>query len=238
MKLSSITALASCAVLALSQPLEKRVLVVETVYEQVVETVDVTTTRWVTPGELSAATVTPKINAVYKSKIKHKHHTRRRSAKPKPVETSSPVVVPVDIPEATSAPVVESPPLSEEQGGYSYSIDPQTEKPSATLEADPAYSYSIDAQIPSPTQTPKEAPPQEAPPPKETSPQEAPPPKETPPQEAPPSSGGDCGTVGGQCSGDLTFYEAGLGACGDTNNGETDDVFALAHGMPCKNLAS
>jgi hypothetical protein len=45
------------------------------------------------------------------------------------------------------------------------------------------------------------------------------------------NSGGACGTVGGQCSGDLTFYEAGQGACGWINNGYTEDVFALGAGM-------
>ena len=45
------------------------------------------------------------------------------------------------------------------------------------------------------------------------------------------STGGACGEVGGKCVGDLTFYEAGLGACGTYNNGETEAVFALAHGM-------
>ena len=44
------------------------------------------------------------------------------------------------------------------------------------------------------------------------------------------SSGGACGEIGGQCSGDITYYEAGLGACGWTNDGSSEDVFALAHG--------
>lgn len=33
------------------------------------------------------------------------------------------------------------------------------------------------------------------------------------------------------CSGDITFYDTGLGACGWTNDGTTEKVFALAHGM-------
>lgn len=69
------------------------------------------------------------------------------------------------------------------------------------------YSYSFDNQVPAPSVTPKAEPVPAA------------------------SGGGACGEVGGKCSGDLTFYEAGLGACGDTNNGNTEAVFALAHGM-------
>lgn len=42
------------------------------------------------------------------------------------------------------------------------------------------------------------------------------------------SSTGECSS-GTPCSGDITYYEAGLGACGLTNNGETDAVVALPH---------
>lgn len=44
------------------------------------------------------------------------------------------------------------------------------------------------------------------------------------------SSTGECSS-GSPCSGDITFYEAGLGACGDTNNSDSDYVVALAHGF-------
>lgn len=40
------------------------------------------------------------------------------------------------------------------------------------------------------------------------------------------SPSGDCSS-GSPCSGDITFYEAGLGACGETTDGETDNVVAL-----------
>ncbi|ELR05667.1 hypothetical protein VC83_08585 [Pseudogymnoascus destructans] len=42
------------------------------------------------------------------------------------------------------------------------------------------------------------------------------------------SSNGECSS-GSPCSGDITFYEAGLGACGETTNGSTDKVVALPH---------
>jgi len=42
------------------------------------------------------------------------------------------------------------------------------------------------------------------------------------------SSGGAC-SEGNGCEGDITYYEAGLGACGWTTDGETEDVIALSH---------
>lgn len=42
------------------------------------------------------------------------------------------------------------------------------------------------------------------------------------------SSGGPC-SKGAACTGDMTYYEAGLGACGWTNNGAAEDVVALSH---------
>lgn len=42
------------------------------------------------------------------------------------------------------------------------------------------------------------------------------------------STGGAC-SKGSTCNGDITYYEAGLGACGWTTDGETDDVIALSH---------
>lgn len=35
--------------------------------------------------------------------------------------------------------------------------------------------------------------------------------------------------MGSPCHGDITFYEAGLGACGITNDGFTEHIVALAH---------
>ncbi|PYH73944.1 RlpA-like double-psi beta-barrel domain-containing protein [Aspergillus vadensis CBS 113365] len=38
-------------------------------------------------------------------------------------------------------------------------------------------------------------------------------------------------TSGSPCTGDLTYYVAGLGSCGITSNGNTDMVVALPHGI-------
>ncbi|KAH0544669.1 hypothetical protein FGG08_001174 [Glutinoglossum americanum] len=77
------------------------------------------------------------------------------------------------------------------------------------------------AAAPSPPPAPP-APP--APPPAPTSPAPSPP--------APPPSGGSSGgacSSGSPCSGDMTFYDAGLGSCGDTDDGESENVVALPH---------
>lgn len=53
----------------------------------------------------------------------------------------------------------------------------------------------------------------------------------------PPTSGGSTGSVTGDCSspfscsGEITFYQAGLGACGETHDGLSESVVALPHGM-------
>ena len=43
-------------------------------------------------------------------------------------------------------------------------------------------------------------------------------------------SSGEC-SAGSPCEGDITYYEAGLGACGFTNDGSVDKIVALPHGL-------
>jgi hypothetical protein len=44
------------------------------------------------------------------------------------------------------------------------------------------------------------------------------------------TASGGCSN-GSPCEGDITYYEAGLGACGTTNDGNTEKVVALPHGL-------
>ncbi|PBP16202.1 riboflavin aldehyde-forming enzyme [Diplocarpon rosae] len=44
------------------------------------------------------------------------------------------------------------------------------------------------------------------------------------------ATGGVC-SADSPCEGDITYYEAGLGACGTTNDGSVEKVVALPHGM-------
>jgi hypothetical protein len=50
----------------------------------------------------------------------------------------------------------------------------------------------------------------------------------TPPPSSGSSSGGVCSSAS-PCTGDLTYYQAGLGACGLTTDGDTEMVIALPH---------
>jgi hypothetical protein len=43
------------------------------------------------------------------------------------------------------------------------------------------------------------------------------------------SSSGQCSDSSSPCSGDITYYAAGLGACGWDNDSETDNIVALSH---------
>ena len=44
------------------------------------------------------------------------------------------------------------------------------------------------------------------------------------------ASSGECSS-GSPCEGDITYYTAGLGACGITSDGDTQNVVALPHGL-------
>ncbi|KAH0543045.1 hypothetical protein GP486_008596, partial [Trichoglossum hirsutum] len=92
------------------------------------------------------------------------------------------------------------------------------------------------AVTPAAENTPSPPPQQHPPPPPAQSPSPVdtytppPPPKDSPPSGNQGGSGSNGGCApGSPCSGDLTYYEAGLGSCGMTNNGATDSVVALAH---------
>jgi hypothetical protein len=90
---------------------------------------------------------------------------------------------------------------------------------------------------PVPTVTPQVQPPPPPPQPSVQTPEtpSPPPAQSTPPAPAPtsPSSGGPDGscTISSPCSGDMTFYDTGLGSCGDTDDGTVEDIVALAHGI-------
>lgn len=256
MKLSHVTILASCAALALSQPLDKRVVVFETVTEEVIETVAVTTTHYIRPGEHAPS---PSVTPSFK-KYRYKHsHTKKRSVtpKPSPSETFTPPVEPVVTPEVKPVIIPEAPPTVTPE------VPPPVITPEAQSVAPPEVPPVVTPEVPPPVITPEVKPvaPPEDPPvitpeassatPVQTpsaAPQEkyeysysfdnqvVPPPSATPKVETPPAStggsgGGACGEVGGKCSGDLTFYDAGLGACGWYNDGNSEAVFALAVGM-------
>lgn len=231
MKTSSIIAILSSLAFASATPLAKRVLVVETVIEEVTMTVDTTTTVWVKP---SKETVAPKQNYQQPAPQHGHSHQYLHSHVPAASAYQAPAA---QAPKAASAapayqaPKVAAPsPAVEAPKQAAPAVVAQASKPSTPTPV-PAYT--------APKQSPSEVKPAPVPAP---APAPAPAPKPAPVAPAAPvsddssygssSSGGSCGTVGGKCSGDVTYYEAGLGACGWTNDGNSEDVFALAHGMP------
>lgn len=217
MKSINIVAVASLLALAYATPVEKRELVVHTVIEEVTETVDTTTTIWVKP--------TAGAHANYQLP-KHQHHHHSHQSKP------------VTTPSSTSAPYVAPVPTTPSSTSTSASTSSSTSVyvPPYTPPVVPTTSVSIPPVVPETTPVPvvpvpvvpETTPVPVVPVPEPTT--QAPVPVPSTPSTSPTESGGACGEIGGACSGDITYYEAGLGACGWTNDGSSDDVFALAHG--------
>ena len=61
----------------------------------------------------------------------------------------------------------------------------------------------------------------------------APPPTQdkTSSDQTQPTSGGSCGEIGGTCTAaNVTYFGGGMGACGWSNDTNSEDFFALAHG--------
>ena len=275
---------ASILALAAAQPLEKRVLVIETVTDVVVKTVDITTTIWLDPSAPTHAALVPG----------HAHHANKHAhakAKPAPVPASE--AQPQLQPEAAALPTVdqqseavpapEAQHQSQPEAAAVPKVDQQPEAVAAPAPVTPPVQQSPPAQEQSAVehqqeqeqlqelqkqrqkdleqlqkqheqeQKQKEEGQQQQQPPPPVIPQPvkaaapvpqpaapvqevSPPAPQIPNNPAPQTNTGsgntaNCGKVGEPCSGDITFYDTGLGACGWTNDGTTENVFALAHGM-------
>ncbi|KAL8886190.1 MAG: hypothetical protein Q9192_006525 [Flavoplaca navasiana] len=245
-----LAVLASILSFATAVPLEKRVLVIETITNVVVQTVDVTTTVWVNPGPPS-----PKAQAnnhmnnhhahvnAHKNKDKMKFHppTQKEAALPAQPQSSPPQeeahqAPPAQQPAAQVAPVIPDPP---QQVPPPVAPAPQDQaQAQAQVQAQAQAQAQAEAQAQAQAQVEAAAPQPVAPQPAAPAPQ---PPAPAPAPVAPAKSKEDvsvesgstanCGEVGQPCSGEITFYDTGLGACGTTDDGLSENVFALAHGM-------
>ncbi|KAI4256225.1 MAG: hypothetical protein LQ352_002182 [Teloschistes flavicans] len=218
MRSFTLTALASILAIASAVPLEKRVLVVETVTDVVVKTIDLTTTVYVKPS-----------NAAHLSQHVHNHAHAHPSSAPAVHPQSQPE--PQNLPKVNNAPApAPAPAIPPTQEAAP--VVPQPVKAAAPLPQPAAPVYKAPSPAPVPAPAPAPAPvPAPAPAP---APVPAPAPAPAPaPVKASSNSGStaNCGQVGQPCSGDITFYDTGLGACGWTNDGTSEKVFALAHGM-------
>ncbi|KAI4190487.1 MAG: hypothetical protein L6R41_000792 [Letrouitia leprolyta] len=215
MKSFTLSVAAAIVALTTAVPLEKRVLVIETVTDVVVATVQSTTTIWMNPH----ASAHPAHVA------QHAHHQAHKAPAPAPVPAPAPAV-PQSPPESPSPLAV----INKQTAPVPAATPIPTSKPAPVVQQ-PAKQAAPVAQPAAPVyQAPSS--PAPAPVPKAPSPPAAP--KAAAPIRQPTSDFGstaECGQVNGVCSGDITFYDTGLGACGWTNDGTTEKVFALAHGM-------
>ncbi|KAL8822031.1 MAG: hypothetical protein Q9223_000022 [Gallowayella weberi] len=211
MKPLAISILASVLAFAAAVPLEKRILVVETVTDVVVKTVDVTTTLWVSPGRPTAQVDNSNSNNNNNNNNNHQHgHHHAHNNKKPSVQKVAPAPVPAQPPTPPAAPVVQ---VANKQAV-------PIPQPAAPINKAPS------PPVPAPVPSPQPVTPAPAPAPAPVAPT-----KSNANADSSAGSTASCGKVGMPCSGDITFYDTGLGACGWTNDGLSENVFALAHGM-------
>lgn len=234
MKLSTALAFSALLVLSSSMPLEKRQDITLTSTIDVIETVEAVVTVWLPPGGQPAAQAT--------------------TPNPAPVVHVTPVQDAV-VPTPTSPPAARQDSQQETQDQVNQAQEQKNQAQAAKNQA--AQEQSIAAQnkvnqaqeqanndktaqnqaapapvaqsSPAPVSTSAVAPVPSAP---------APAPAPAPATQASTSSGqtqstsgGSCGEIGGACSAaNVTYFGGGMGACGWSNDTNSEDFFALAHG--------
>lgn len=225
----------------------KRKLIVVTDYVDITETVLLTATVWV---DGKGNTIAPPVTGDSKSTVRAKPFTRSRASpgifhEPAkttvaPVETTPPAPAPVKVeptpsPEPVPAPVEVKPepvPTPAYVAPVVEEVKPEP-VPEPKIEPAPAPVEVKPEPVPTPAYV---APVVEQP---KVEPQPQPQPQAVAPQPQPQIAaalapakdvGGPCSS-GSPCTGDITFYQAGLGACGETHDGLSEFVVALPHGM-------
>lgn len=217
--MKNLTVFALLAALTAAAPFVKRDFVYETITQEVIQTVDVTTTIWIkaiptsVAASLSAAPPATTTESALNGKFfDHSYSSWSSSAAAAVVPTTSGPAP------ASSAPS-SSPSPSSPSSSAAYAPPPAiaapatTEAPSSTYVPPPVSSYA-----PPPSSAPAPAP---------------------VPSSSVPSYGGGSGsgspsgqcTSSSPCSGDGTHYDAGTGSCGWQSNGQEENVIAMPHGM-------
>ena len=249
MKFSTLAALSSCALVAIAQPVvnDKRAVVYETYVTEVVQTEYEYVTVWVTQGQ----------NAVFQdaettsSSSQHNHeeyHSNLKSASSSVTPAEAKVsVTPVSVTPVSVTPVSVTPaevsvtPVSVTPAEVS--VTPVSVTPAEVsvtpVSVTPASVTPVEVSITPVSVTPVE---------KSVTPVSVTPVSVTPVSVTPvtektaptstaetnnygTSTGGACGDIGGQCTGDATFYDvtpADWTACGTHVDGLTEDIFAIA----------
>lgn len=194
-------------------------------YDYVTETVDVTTTIWVSSGFVAPTTsseAVPTTSAVA-AEFFQPAVASSSSVYVAPAPSSSSVYV---APPPPSTPVAPAPSSSV---APAYVAPPAPASSSSSVYVAPPAAAAPPSSSPAPVAAPEpttSAAPADAAPTTSAAPAVA----STPAASSSSSSGGQCGS-GSPCTGDITYYEAGLGACGLTNDGNTENVVALPHGL-------
>ncbi|KAE8445273.1 hypothetical protein EG329_013511 [Mollisiaceae sp. DMI_Dod_QoI] len=201
---------------------ETTVVVTDWVYEY--ETVGVTTTVWVSPGfvepEVTSSSTPPQTTST-----------------PQAASTTSQTAAQFFQPESTSSTSTSTPTPTPTPSSSSVSSStpssvyvPPTTSTSASVYVAPVESSTSIAPVVIPTTTAPAA--VAYTPPAETTTSAAPAATSAAPVSnsgsSSSSSSGVCSSSS-PCTGDITFYTAGLGACGETTNGDTDKVVALPY---------
>ncbi|KAL8954839.1 MAG: hypothetical protein Q9193_007057 [Seirophora villosa] len=228
MKAATLSILASLASLTVGivVPLEKRVLVIETVTDVVVTTVESTTTIWVKPQKPTHAA----------HLAQHAHHQAHKHKGPAGLPKKA--AAPAPAPAHTSEPTPVAPPKSSSPLAVVNKAPAPAPAPAVVSPQQPPPGVEQAAKQAAPAQGPatnQAASPPASPPQPPISPVVPPPPARQANSNSETNinagSTTDCGEVGMPCAGDITFYDTGLGACGWTNDGTAENVFALAHEM-------
>ena len=253
MKFSTLAALSSCALLAVAQPVlnDKRDVVYETYVTDVVQTEYEYVTVWVTPGQSVVEDV-----QTASSSSQHNHedyHNNLKSSSSSltpaaatvsvtpvsvtPVSVTPVYVAPASVTPASVTPVSVTPvsvtPVVESITPVS--VTPAAESITPVSVTPAAESITPVSVTPEVSVTPVSVTPVSVTPVSVTPVVQQPAPSSTPAtNNYGTSSGGACGDIGGQCTGDATFYDVVPGeytACGqDTIDGTQQDIFALAAG--------
>lgn len=205
----------------------KPVIVWVTEMEYTTEVIPVTTTIWVTAGFVPPAESTSTSSRQYKNTVPAQFYEPVK--KPSSTKTSSSTTTIISVPTTTSAQPTtnESPPPPLVQSTQEKPVEQQSQPP---VEPTPSPAPVTSSEAPSP-KAPEST---STPPPQTQAPASVAP---VASEQAPPtsstgsgSSNGPCSS-GNACSGDMTHYEAGLGACGWQSDGSTENVVALSHLM-------
>ena len=210
MKQFSILAFSGLLGLAAAVPFAKRDLVTVVVTQEVVETIDITTTVWVPAGGAAATPTSVFVNNAYSKSFPAVSSTSSSQSLPaaaaiSKVRSSEP---PVHSP-------VPQPPSSSSSGTSS------TANPSAPVYTPPVYTSSTTSQVQTPA-TPAS--------PAATSCLPYPNPATTAGVLPGAYSPASCNSASQTCSGDITYYDVGMGACGIVS-AANESVIALSYLM-------